>query len=432
MQISIFGTGYVGLVTGACLAELGNTVTCCDIDRNKINLLKDGKMPFHEPGLDELVGKNIKMGRIFFTDDPKEAVRGKKIIFIAVGTPQKRTGEADLSYVESAVRTIGENMESYKIIVNKSTVPVGTGLGVRKIISEFCDVDFDIVSNPEFLRQGNAIYDFLHPERIVIGTDSDRPKRIVNELYGSFKCPILNTSLETAEMIKYASNAFLATKISFINEIANICERVEADIEDVSYAMGLDSRIGNKFLNAGIGYGGSCFPKDIKALHNIASTNNYNFKLLKSVIKVNNDQRMLLVRKTESLLGSLKNKKICVWGLTFKPNTDDIRESAGIDLVRIFHRKKALVSVYDPKADYGIIRNNFSNRIKIKFHEDKYDAMEDCHALIIATEWDEFKNADLAKVKRLLKVPNIVDGRNIFKVDRMRKEGFNYLSVGRS
>ncbi len=431
MQISIFGTGYVGLVTGACFSELGNNVTCFDINKAKISLLKNGKMPFHEPGLEELVNKNRRSGRIIFTDDPNEAVKGKKIIFIAVGTPQKRTGEADLSYVESAARMIGENIDKYKIIINKSTVPVGTGSKVREIIEELSDINFDVVSNPEFLSQGNALNDFQNPERIVIGTNSDRSKKIVNELYSSFNCPILNTTLETAEMIKYASNAFLATKISFINEIANICERVEADIEDISYAMGLDSRIGNKFLNAGVGYGGSCFPKDVKALYNIASTKNYDFKLLKSVIKVNNDQRMILVKKAENLLGGLKNKKICVWGLTFKPNTDDIRESAGIDIVSIFHRKKALMNVYDPKADYGMIRNNLGSKIRINFYADKYDALEGCHLLVIATEWSEFKNADLAKVKKRLKESNIVDGRNIFKVADMKKKGFNYLSVGR-
>ncbi len=431
MQISIFGTGYVGLVTGACFSELGNNVTCFDINKAKISLLKNGKMPFHEPGLEELVNKNRRSGRIIFTDDPNEAVKGKKIIFIAVGTPQKRTGEADLSYVESAARMIGENIDKYKIIINKSTVPVGTGSKVREIIEELSDINFDVVSNPEFLSQGNALNDFQNPERIVIGTNSVRSKKIVNELYSSFNCPILNTTLETAEMIKYASNAFLATKISFINEIANICERVEADIEDISYAMGLDSRIGNKFLNAGVGYGGSCFPKDVKALYNIASTKNYDFKLLKSVIKVNNDQRMILVKKAENLLGGLKNKKICVWGLTFKPNTDDIRESAGIDIVSIFHRKKALMNVYDPKADYGMIRNNLGSKIRINFYADKYDALEGCHLLVIATEWNEFKNADLAKVKKRLKESNIVDGRNIFKVADMKKKGFNYLSVGR-
>jgi len=432
MRISIFGTGYVGLVTGACLAELGNAVTCYDINERKIGMLNDGVIPIHEPSLREIIEKNVRKGMMTFTINPQEAVKGHEIVIIAVGTPQKKTGEADLSYVENAAKTIGENMDGYMTIVTKSTVPVGTGNKIKKILSEYYEGDFDIVSNPEFLRQGSAVFDFMNPERIVIGTSSEKSKKMINDLYGSFSCPILNTNLETAEMIKYASNAFLATKISFVNEIANICERVGANIEDVSYAMGLDSRIGNKFLKAGIGYGGSCFPKDVKALHNIAMTNNYDFKLLKSVIRVNNDQRILVIKKVESLLGGLRGRKICIWGLTFKPDTDDIRESAGIDLIRLFHRKKALLNVYDPKADYDVVRGVLSGNIKINFHLDKYESTKGCNALVIATEWSEFRDADFKKVKELLHEANIIDGRNVFNSDEMREKGFNYLSIGRS
>lgn len=431
MKISIFGTGYVGLVTGVCFAELGNDVICYDIDKDKIEQLKRKKIPFFEPGLEKLIIKNINEERIYFTNDLNKAVKNRKVIFISVGTPQKRNGAVNLSYVENVADDIGKNLKNYTIIVNKSTVPVGTGAIIKKIIRKNYAGDFDIVSNPEFLREGSAFSDFMNPERIVIGTDIAKSKRIINNLYGLFDCPIVNTSIETAEMIKYASNAFLATKISFINEIANVCERVGADVEEVAYAMGLDSRIGNKFLNAGIGYGGSCFPKDVKALHNIALDNNYSFKLLKSVVKVNNDQKLLIVNKAENLLGDLDNKKICIWGLAFKPNTDDTRESAAMDIIKALHRKNAIVNAYDPMADYKnfVLNNNF--RKKIIFYFDKYSALENCDALIIATEWDEFKNAYLKKVKKLLKKPNIIDGRNIYNPDKMKKLGFKYLSVGR-
>ncbi|MCK4891458.1 MAG: UDP-glucose/GDP-mannose dehydrogenase family protein, partial [Candidatus Pacebacteria bacterium] len=339
MEISIFGAGYVGLVTGACLAELGNNVVCCDIDRNKIERLKNGEIPFFEPGLKNLINKNIKKKKISFTLNLEEAVLAKEVIFIAVGTPQKKNGEVNLSYVKKVAKEIGKNLKKYAIIINKSTVPVGTGNLVRNIIKKEYNGSFDIASNPEFLREGSAVFDFMNPERIIIGTDSTESKKIIKDLYEPFSCPVVNTKIETAEMIKYASNAFLAAKISFINEIANVCERVGANVDEVAYAMGLDSRIGNKFLDAGIGYGGSCFPKDVRALHNIALNNNYKFKLLKAVVRVNNDQRLLLAEKTERLLGDLKNKKICVWGISFKPNTDDTRESAAIDIINLLEKK---------------------------------------------------------------------------------------------
>ena len=430
MEISIFGAGYVGLVTGACLAELGNNVVCYDIDKDKIEKLKEGNIPFFEPGLENLVRKNIKRKKISFSLSSKEVVLNKELIFIAVGTPQKKNGEANLSYIEEAAKAIGKNLKGYAVIINKSTVPVGTGDLVKEIIKKEYKGNFNIASNPEFLREGNAVSDFTNPERIVIGTDSVKAKKIIKNLYKPFSCPVINVNIETAEMIKYASNAFLATKISFINEIANVCERVGANVDEVAYAMGLDSRIGNKFLNAGIGYGGSCFPKDVKALHNIALNNNYKFKLLKSVIKVNSEQKLLLVEKAEKLLGGLKNKKICVWGISFKPNTDDARESAAIDIFNLLQKKGVEISAYDPKVDYEKFRQDKKFK-SVRFYSDKYDALKNCQALMIVTEWDEFKNADLEKIKKLLQKSNIIDGRNIYNLDKMKKIGFNYLSIGR-
>ncbi|MCK4524832.1 MAG: UDP-glucose/GDP-mannose dehydrogenase family protein [Candidatus Andersenbacteria bacterium] len=430
MKISIFGTGYVGLVTGACFAELGNNVVCYDIDEKKIEKLKEGRIPFFEPELGNLVNKNIKKERISFTLSPEEAVLSKKAIFIAVGTPQKKSGEADLSYVKKAAKEIGKNLKEHAIIINKSTVPVGTGDLVRNIIKKEYNGSFDIASNPEFLREGSAVFDFMNPERIIIGTDFTESKKIIKDLYEPFSCPVVNTKIETAEMIKYASNAFLAAKISFINEIANVCERVGANVDEVAYAMGLDSRIGNKFLDAGIGYGGSCFPKDVRALHNIALNNNYKFKLLKAVVRVNNDQKLLLAEKTERLLGDLKNKKICVWGISFKPNTDDTRESAAIDIINLLEKKGGKINAYDPKVDYKKLRRD--NKFKaVNFYSNKYDALKNCQVLIIATEWNEFKNANLKRIKSLLQKPNIIDGRNIYDLNKMKKSGFNYLSVGR-
>ena len=431
MNISVFGTGYVGLVTGACLANLGHNVICCDIDKNKIELLKYGKVPFFEPQIEKLVIKNLQENRIYFTTDIKIATDNCEIIFIAVGTPQKENGEADLSYIENVAVQIGKNISTYTVIVNKSTVPIGTGNLIRTIIEKESNVEFDIISNPEFLREGCAVNDFLNPERIIIGSNSQKAYGIINELYKNFSCPIVNTNIETAEMIKYASNAFLATKISFINEIANICEKVGADIDDVSYAMGLDSRIGNKFLSAGIGYGGSCFPKDIKALSNIALSHDYDFELLKSVIKVNVNQRLFLMNKIQKLLGNLEGKKICVWGIAFKPNTDDIRESAAIDIINLLHNENVLVNAYDPQANHKHIRNHEKITGEINLFSDKYEALENCEALIVTTEWEEFKVPDFNKIKTYLINPTIIDGRNIYSPIEMKKIGFRYISVGR-
>ncbi|MCK5413261.1 MAG: UDP-glucose/GDP-mannose dehydrogenase family protein [Candidatus Pacebacteria bacterium] len=431
MNISVFGTGYVGLVTGVCLANLGHNVVCYDIDKNKIKLLNCGKVPFFEPQVEKLVIENSQEGKINFTTDIKIATENCEIIFIAVGTPQKESGKADLSYVKKVAEQIGKNISAYTVIVNKSTVPIGTGNLVRDIIQNECDVEFDIISNPEFLREGSAVDDFLNPERIIIGSDSQRANFIINKLYKDFSCPIINTDIETAEMIKYASNAFLATKISFVNEIANICEKVGANIDDVSYAMGLDSRIGNKFLNAGIGYGGSCFPKDIKALSNIALSHDYDFELLKSVIKVNTNQRLFLINKIKKLIGNLEGKKICVWGIAFKPNTDDIRESAAIDIMSLLHNENVIVNAYDPQVNYDYVRNHKKITGKINLYSDKYDALENCDALIIATEWEELRKPDFDKIDEILINPIIVDGRNIYSPVEMKKLGFKYVSVGR-
>jgi len=431
MKISVFGTGYVGLVTGACFAAVGHNVICCDTDKDKINKLTEGQVPFFEPGLERLVAENFAAGRISFTNIFSENVFDADLIFIAVGTPSGENGEVDLSYVKKVSEDIGRNLKRSAVVVNKSTVPVGTGKMVRQIIAGYYQGDFEIVSNPEFLREGNAIGDFMDPERIVIGTDSLVAEEVMKELYSSFSCPLVSVSIETAEMIKYASNAFLATKVSFINEIANVCERVGADVEDVSYAMGLDSRIGNKFLKAGIGYGGSCFPKDVRGLKNIALEHDYDFQLLKSIIKVNHDQKAVVVEKAKKLLGNLSGRRVCIWGLSFKPDTDDFRESLAVDLIKLFHKEKVQVNAYDPAANYDRIKETADFLGAVEFFSDRYEALRNCDVLVIATEWDEFKKADLGKIKELLSEPNVVDGRNIYNPALMVESGLNYLSIGR-
>ena|SRR5680860_13258 len=431
MNISIFGTGYVGLVTGVCLAKMGHGVICYDIDQNKIEQLNSGHVPFFEPKIEELVKKYLQEERITFASDILLATEKVDIIFIAVGTPQKENGEANLFYIENVAKEIGRHLSQYTVIVNKSTVPVGTGMLIKNIVTSESNIEFDIVSNPEFLREGNAVNDFLNPERIIIGSDSQKASSIINELYQDFACPIINTSLETAEMIKYASNAFLATKISFINEIANICERVGADIDDVSHAMGLDSRIGNKFLQAGIGYGGSCFPKDVKALNSIALSHDYDFELLRSVIKVNNNQRTFLIEKIKTLLVDLKGKRICIWGIAFKPDTDDIRESAAIDIIQLLHNSQTIINAYDPQVNYAHLENHEKIIGEINLFSDKYEALENCDALVLTTEWEEFKNPDFEIIRQKLVNPVIIDGRNIYSPSEMKQLGFRYISVGR-
>jgi len=427
-NIAIIGTGYVGLVTGACLAELGNKVICVDINRNRIENLKKGAVPFYEPGLEKLIKKNINNKNLFFETDLAMAIPQSEIIFITVGTPSMENGEADLSYVEKAAEDVGKNLKKYAVIIIKSTVPPKTCRRIREVIKKYSDALFDLVSNPEFLREGSAVLDFMKPDRIIIGAESEKAKKIIKELYSPLKSPLVYTNFESSEMIKYASNAFLATKISFINEIANVCELVGADVEEIAKGMGLDPRIGSQFLKAGLGYGGSCFPKDVHALHQSAGINGYNFCLLKSVIEVNNNQRKLIVKKMEKMLGGLKNKTVAVWGLAFKANTDDIRESASVEIIESLLGRGAKVKAYDPIANKNA-KKTLSE--EIIFCDNSYKAITGSDVLLIATDWDEFKKADLLKAKKLLKHPNVIDGKNIYNPAKMKKMGFNYISVGR-
>ena len=428
MKIIIIGTGYVGLVSGACLAEIGHEVICVDLDCAKIENLKKGIIPFYEPGLDKLVKNNVKNKKLFFETDLAEALPQGEVIFITVGTPALKNGEADLSYVKKVAEDIGKNLKKYAVVVVKSTVPPQTCRKIKNLISKYYDGQFDIVSNPEFLREGSAVEDFMKTDRIIIGAESEKAKKIMKKIYQPLNTLIFITKLESSEMIKYASNAFLATKISFINEIANVCEKIGANVDEISKGMGLDPRIGKEFLRAGIGYGGSCFPKDVRALRHSAGVNGYNFCLLKSVIEVNNNQRKLIVRKTEKILGGLKNKIIGVWGLAFKANTDDIRESASLEIIKIFLRKGAKIKVYDPIA---MVNAKKELAEKVIFCEDFYEVTNKSDLLFIATEWDEFKKADLLRVKKLLKEPKIIDGRNMFNLSEMKEAGFDYWSVGR-
>ena len=427
-NIAIIGTGYVGLVTGACLAKLGNKVICVDIDKRKIKKLKEGIIPFYEPNLSELVTKKIKDKKLFFETNLAQAIRQSEIFFIAVGTPPMENGSADLSYIEKVVEDIGKNLKKYAVVVIKSTVPPGTCKRIKELVKKHCASPFDIVSNPEFLREGTAVADFMKPDRIIIGAESKKAEKIMKELYQPLESSILATRLESSEMIKYASNAFLATKISFINEIANVCEIVGADVEEIAKGMGLDPRIGNKFLEAGLGYGGSCFPKDVQALHQSAGINGYNFCLLKAVIEVNNNQRKLAVKKTEKILGSLRNKIVGVWGLAFKANTDDVRESAAVEIIKLFLEKGAKIKAYDPIASENAEKILSE---EIIFCNDLYEAARESDALFIATDWDEFKKADLAKIKDLLKKPIVIDGKNLYNPAEMKKIGFTYISIGR-
>ncbi|MEA2098269.1 MAG: UDP-glucose/GDP-mannose dehydrogenase family protein [Patescibacteria group bacterium] len=427
-NITIIGTGYVGLVTGVCLAELGNKVTCIDIDKEKIEKLKKGAIPFYEPRLEEMALRNIEEQRLFFETDLIQAMQESEVIFVAVGTPAKENGEANLSYVEKAIKDIGDNLKKYAVVVIKSTVSPGTCRKIKKIIESRCASPFNLVSNPEFLREGSAVKDFMKPDRIIVGVENEKAEKIMRELYGPLDAPILITHFESSEMIKYASNAFLATKISFINEIANVCEIVGADVEEIAKGMGLDPRIGKEFLKAGIGYGGSCFPKDVQALHQSAGINGYNFCLLKAVIEVNSNQRKLVIKKTEKLLGNLKNKTISVCGLAFKAETDDIRESAAVEIIEFLLGKGVKIRAYDPIANENAKRELSE---EIIFCDNFYEAIEGSNALLIATDWNEFKKVDFEKIKELLKEPNIIDGKNIYHPEKMRKMGFNYVCIGR-
>lgn len=429
-KITVIGTGYVGLVTGACFADLGNNVICLDINEKRIRDLHNGIMPIYEPGLDQIVERSYRAGRLKFTTDYKEALADVEIIFIAVGTPSGEDGEADLSYVEAAVQNIAEVIDGSFIIVDKSTVPVGTGDWIDDMLQNNANgktFDFSVVSNPEFLREGSAIGDFMRPDRVVLGSKNPAAIEVIEELYAPLRCPILKTDIRTAEMIKYASNAFLATKISFINEIANICETVGADVIDVARGMGLDNRIGPKFLNAGIGWGGSCFPKDVKALAHIARNYGTQPQLLEAVIEINQTQRIKIVEKLERIFGDLRGKKIGVLGLAFKADTDDMRESPSADIIGMLIEKGAKVRSYDPEA---------MNQAKlilpdvVELCDNPYKVVEGADALFLATEWNEFKQLDFRKVSKLMAQKIVVDGRNIWDPEFLTSLGYRYYGVG--
>jgi UDPglucose 6-dehydrogenase len=432
LKISIIGTGYVGLVTGTCLAEKGNSVTCVDIDSDKINKLCSGKITIYEPGLESFFIKNLKSKNLRFSTNLKESIKNAEIIFLALPTPKGKDGSADLSYVLDVALQISKFLNSYKIIVNKSTVPVGTAEKVRNQISKNYNGNFDIVSNPEFLKEGVAVNDFMNPERIIIGSSSDHAKKIMSDLYKPFvknKDDIIFMDERSSELTKYASNSFLATKISFMNEIAQLCELIGADVDNVRLGMGSDSRIGNKFLYPGIGYGGSCFPKDVKALIKSSSDCNYDFKILKSVENINSIQKVFLFKKLKKYFNNkLKGKKITIWGLAFKPNTDDIREAPSLSLISELIKENVKIKVYDPVA-IDNVKNEIGN--KIKYYQNKYDAANDADALIIATEWEEFKSIDYKKLKKLMNKKIIFDGRNILNSDDLNKHEFIYKGIGK-
>ncbi|MFA5389683.1 MAG: UDP-glucose/GDP-mannose dehydrogenase family protein [Candidatus Omnitrophota bacterium] len=430
MNIAIIGAGYVGLVTGACFAELGNEVICVDNDPEKIALLKKLKMPFFEKGLAQLVRKNVRSGRLVFTDSIEYAVKKSLIIFICVGTPPKYGGEADLSHVENVAARIARSMPSYRLIVEKSTVPVETGRWIEHTvrINNKKGIGFDVASNPEFLKEGTAIEDFMRPDRIVVGVGSKKAASLLTKLYRPIKAEIVATDIRSAELIKHASNSFLAMKISFINSIANICERTGADVDRVSHGIGLDKRIGASFLKSGIGYGGFCFPKDLDAFIHISDKVGYDLSILKAVRKVNEHQKQVFLKKIEKEIWIIKDKTIGVLGLSFKPDTDDIRFAPAIDIINSLMRNGARIKAYDPKAmekAKGVLKG-------VTFCKDLYEAARDSDALLILTEWKEFKNMKLSRVKKLLKHSLIIDGRNIFKPMEMRKLGFKYVSMGRN
>ena len=432
MKISVIGTGYVGLVTGTCLAETGNEVICVDIDKEKVEKMKNGVVPIYEPHLDVLFDRNIRSTRLKFTTSLDEGLDHGEIIFLALPTPEDEDGSADLSYVLDVSRLIGEKIKSYKVIVDKSTVPVGTADKVKKVILQKAKCDFDVVSNPEFLREGFAVDDFLKPERIVIGSSSERATKLMEKLYKPFVRsgnPIIIMDEKSAELTKYAANSFLATKITFMNEIANYCEKVGANVDQVRVGMGTDSRIGKRFLFPGIGYGGSCFPKDVKALQKAGREQSYDFKILNSVIEVNEKQKIILLPKIEKHFNNeLSDIKLAIWGLAFKPETDDIREAPSIYLMRELLKKGAKLSVYDPEAIPNI-EKQFGN--SLNYCNSMYEALDGADALVICTEWSIFRTPDFQKVKQLLNQNIIFDGRNLYDLQDIKKEGILYVSIGR-
>ena len=432
MHIAVIGSGYVGLVTGACFAEFGVDVTCVDVDAEKITRLASGEIPIYEPGLEQLVEKNTHAGRLHFTTDIKSAVEHALVIFLAVGTPPKDDGSADLSYVDAAARSVAEYMNGYKVIVTKSTVPIGTGEHLRRLIREHqkTRTNFGIVSNPEFLREGAAIDDFMRPDRVVIGSRDEEAISIMRDLYRPLyliEAPFVITSLEAAELTKYAANAFLATKISFINEIANLCDRIGCDVHDVARAIGMDRRIGSKFLHPGPGYGGSCFPKDTRALVAVAHEYDCDVAIVNAVIEVNERQRAAMVPKIEKLVGDVRGKTIAVFGLAFKPNTDDIRESPAIDIIHGLLERGASVRAFDPVA-MPVAAKILPN---ITYADDEYAAVTGADALVFVTEWNQFRALNMKRVRDLMRSPKIADLRNIYEPADMREFGFDYVGVGR-
>jgi len=427
MKITVIGTGYVGLVTGACLADLGNAVVGVDKDEEKIARLNRGESPIYEVGLPELLARNLERN-LTFTTDTREAVERSEIVFITVGTPQGEDGSADMTYVLEAAGEIAEAINGYKIIVNKSTMPVGSTRLVERVIRERAGrEEFDVVSNPEFLREGTAVRDFMHPDRIVIGTDSQRAAGVMAELYRPLNAPLFITDPASAEMIKYASNAFLATKVSFINAIANICEAVHADVKEVALGMGYDRRIGFEFLRSGPGFGGSCFPKDCRALIDIARRHGYHFYLLEGVMRVNQEQMALMVKKVKGKLGDLKGKNVAAWGLAFKANTDDVRESPALEIVRMLMEEGARVRAYDPQA----MENARQALPQLECAESALEAVRDADILVLLTDWEEFKMQDFQKVRELMRGREILDTRNCLEPISIRRLGFDYEGVGR-
>lgn len=433
MKIAVVGTGYVGLVTGTCFAETGNTVTCVDIDQEKVNKLQQGKITIFERGLEDMFEKNVQHKRLFFTTDLATGIKDAKIILLALPTPPGEDGSADLQYVLRVAEQIGPLLTDYTVIVNKSTVPVGTAERVREKVAQHAKVEFDVISNPEFLREGLAVEDFMKPERVVIGTQSARAQKVMENLYAPFTRqgnPLIFMDERSSELTKYAANAFLATKITFMNEIANLCESLGADVDLVRKGMGSDSRIGKRFLFPGIGYGGSCFPKDVQALEKSARTVDYDFKILKSVMTVNEKQKTKLIGSIKKYFGgSLKGKTIAVWGLAFKPHTDDIREAPSLYNIQELLNEGASVNVHDPEAMENV-KKLFGN--KIQFCDDQYDALKGADGLLIATEWPEYRTPDFDLMASTLKNKVIFDGRNLYSLETIAELGFNYFSIGRN
>lgn len=432
MKIAVVGTGYVGLVTGTCFAETGNYVTCIDIDKNKVDKLSSGEITIFEPGLEILFARNLRDERLRFTTNLEEGIKDAQIVFLALPTPPGEDGSADLSYVLGVANELGKIMTDYKVIVDKSTVPVGTAEKVTAAIAKNAKTEFDVVSNPEFLREGVAVEDFMKPDRVVIGTSSERAKKLMNELYAPFVRqgnPVIFMDEKSAELTKYAANSFLATKITFMNEIAQLCEKLGADVDLVRKGIGSDDRIGKRFLFAGIGYGGSCFPKDVQALAKSSSEVNYDFKILNAVMDVNEKQKLHLIPKVEQYFnGDLKGRHFAMWGLSFKPNTDDVREAPAFYMINALLERGATVAAFDPE---GMPNTKKVFGDKITYAEDQYEALQNADALIIATEWNEFRTPDFEKIEKSLKHKAIFDGRNLFEVPTMKELGYHYVSVGR-